>query len=85
MPRAARSRIGRRSFNANRVYNRRQRETSTKRSRRLEENRIGNAEDRLRASNYNAINLKSAFDYHSEIDYLNLSVIQNWWYVKKMY
>jgi hypothetical protein len=64
MPRAQRARIGRIIANATRTYNRRQQNNTPERSQTLAQ------EQR------NALSMKSAFNYQSEIDYLNIKALK---------
>jgi len=62
MPRAPRAYIGRRTSNATRMYN-----------------RMYNTPERsqtLAQEQRNALSMKSAFNYQSEIDYLNIKALQ---------
>jgi uncharacterized protein YueI len=64
MPRAQKARYGRRTANATRMYNRRQQNNTPERSQTLVQEKR------------NALSMKSAFNYQSEIDYLNIKALQ---------
>ena len=64
MPRAPRADIGRRTANATRMYNRRQQDNTPEHSQSLAQEKR------------NTLNMKSVFNYQSEIDYLNIKALQ---------
>lgn len=73
MPPMRRTRLSRRTSEADRLYNLRDRETTSERTQRVEEQRVRTAGNRIHR---NVLKTKSAFSYCSNIDYLSIPYIQ---------